>query len=293
LSIAAPHVSQGRPGHDIPTGLIGPHDMNLHRIRQQLTDLLRQGAGLAAGEVSVIRTDANPQTDLDTRADQYLRSQLVRIVDAPIMSEEDEIPSTGRGGQCWVLDPIDGTINAIAGTDEFAMSVALVDTDSLEPLVGAVYQPRPAVIYQAAAGHGGYRDEQRLPAAGRSPEGIRIVSFGVPKDIPGIAPRMSEAFHRMLARGWVTRQTGSASIDICRVAAGSWSAFFEFGLMYWDFVAAFLIAREAGCHTLMMPSDPDAAGPMPLEYDVVVARTEEILAEIADATGIQRTPAVP
>jgi len=42
------------------------------------------------------------------------------------------------------------------------------------------------------------------------------------------------------------RRGGSASVDLCSVAAGRLDAFFERGLNYWDFAAGGLIAREAG-----------------------------------------------
>jgi myo-inositol-1(or 4)-monophosphatase len=43
------------------------------------------------------------------------------------------------------------------------------------------------------------------------------------------------------------RRIGSASLDLCFVAAGRLDAFFEIGLNPWDWAAGALVAEEAGC----------------------------------------------
>jgi myo-inositol-1(or 4)-monophosphatase len=42
------------------------------------------------------------------------------------------------------------------------------------------------------------------------------------------------------------RRGGSASVDLCSVAAGRVDAYYERGLNYWDYAAGALIAAEAG-----------------------------------------------
>jgi myo-inositol-1(or 4)-monophosphatase len=43
------------------------------------------------------------------------------------------------------------------------------------------------------------------------------------------------------------RRFGSASLDLCAVAAGRLDGYFEAGLQPWDYAAGVLIATEAGC----------------------------------------------
>ncbi len=63
------------------------------------------------------------------------------------------------------------------------------------------------------------------------------------------------------------RRGGSASVDLCMVAAGRLDAFYERGLNYWDHAAGGLIAHEAGAQVtglLGRPAGPGmtvAAGP--------------------------------
>ncbi len=50
------------------------------------------------------------------------------------------------------------------------------------------------------------------------------------------------------------RRSGSAALDLCRLAAGEVDAYWELDLSPWDFAAGVLIAREAGAEVLMAPS---------------------------------------
>lgn len=245
--------------------------------------------------ISVTKAGSNPQTSLDLEADRYLKQHLVRILDIPIASEEDSITTMRSAGLCWVVDPIDGTINALAGTDDFAISVALVDASRSTSILGVVYLPRTRRMYTAVAEHGAELNGRPLGgiASQRSPADrtYRLSSFGVPSDSPRVAARMSEALRRLYQTNWVTRQSGSASIDICRVADGTWSAFFEYRLKYWDFAAAVALAAEAGCQVRVVPVAPAGRGDVPLEYDVLIARNADVLEQVAACTGIRATRA--
>ncbi|MEV4761062.1 inositol monophosphatase [Micromonospora chokoriensis] len=280
-----------------PNDAFSKHDggipMNLERIASELDQAIRRAAARIGPHLSLTRKGANPQTNLDTAVDDYLHKVLVQIVEAPILSEE----SHGRDHAlieapfCWVIDPIDGTMNAIAGVEDYAISVALISTRPMEPVVGAVYIPRRDLMFIAASGLGSKRNGALIETTrqeSRARPLLDIASFGVPKDIPAVAERMSTALHRLMSDGWVTRQTGAASIDICRVASGAWSAFFEYRLMYWDYIAASLIAKEAGCRMLTVPSGALQSGEVALEYDIIIARSQVDLGRIASATGIGR-----
>jgi myo-inositol-1(or 4)-monophosphatase len=263
--------------------------MNLKKIEAQLEKALRGTPDTNPKNLRITRRDSNPQTNLDKRVNEYLGSALRDIRDVPIMSEENPEQVLGRAGLCWIVDPVDGTINAIAGTDDFAICASLVDAEQLRTLVGVVYLPRIGRLFKASAGMGAYENERSLATWIHEGGGTRqkIAAFGVPSNGPDVAHRMSDALRNLFSKGWVTRQYGAASIDVCRVASGSWSAFFEYGLMYWDFSAAALVAAEAGCEVRAVPHATAAPDQIPLEYDLIVARTPEIMTEISTAVGIQ------
>jgi myo-inositol-1(or 4)-monophosphatase len=115
--------------------------------------------------------------------------------------------------------------------------------------------------------------------------GLHIAAFGINNDMQSVAGRMGDAITALLNEGWVTRQTGAATIDICRVATGSWCGFFEYGLQYWDFAAAALIAEQAGCTVVAKPvrANPDDN---PLDFDLIVARDKDMAAALGKALKI-------
>ncbi|WP_214103963.1 inositol monophosphatase family protein [Acrocarpospora catenulata] len=265
--------------------------MNLARIAELVEEVVLDVPHGELTEIHVTRADDNPQTDLDKRIDAYLTATLPRILDVPLMSEEDPGRVLGRSGLCWIVDPVDGTINVIAGAGEFAVCAALVDAKDLRSLVGVVHLPRTGQIFTAIHGEGARRNGRVLVkdefVGAIAPRAQRIAAFGVPKDGPGVAARMAHALGGLYSAGWVTRQQGAASVDICQVATGSWAAFFEYGLMYWDFAAAALIATEAGCSVRAVPRGPSRPDLLPLEFDFVVTRTAELMEEVTAMVGIR------
>ena len=60
----------------------------------------------------------------------------------------------------------------------------------------------------------------------------------------------------MLPRIADIRRIGSASLDLCAVAAGRLDGYFEVGLNAWDWAAGALIAEEAGCVVCGLPGRP-------------------------------------
>jgi fructose-1,6-bisphosphatase/inositol monophosphatase family enzyme len=267
---------------------MNPAQIDLRRIDSELEAVLLSVPNSRSTTARIIRSDSNPETELDENINRYLKRELSKIVDIPIISEEGPAESLIRCGLCWVVDPVDGTINLIAGIDDFAVCVSLVDASQRQPLLSAVYLPRSRQMFKAVTGEGAYHNGVLLSThrPRKSRERQRIVAFGVPGEGPSVANRMSDAFAKLLTAGWVTRQFGAASIDICRVAVGSWSAFFEYGLMYWDFVASALIATEAGCSICAVALQPSDSSLLPLKYDLVVARTPKILEQVSAAVGI-------
>jgi myo-inositol-1(or 4)-monophosphatase len=274
----------------------------LRGIGKQLADAVVDAAPRTSSDLTVMRYGTNPHTSLDREVDNRLREALVRIVPAPVLSEEHRPARVRDDDLCWVVDPIDGTLNAWAGSADFAVSVALVDqresADRAGPstLAAAVSVPREDVLFEAIRGGGATRNGIELDVKSLRPgnSGPQIVAFGIPHDMSQVADRMAGTMHRLMHAGWTTRQTGAATIDICRVASGLWRGFFEYQLQYWDFAAAALVAEEAGCKVYATPVNAARTGGLPLVYDLVVARTAhtgETLLKTMDAAAMEEDAA--
>jgi myo-inositol-1(or 4)-monophosphatase len=88
-----------------------------------------------------VKADGSPVTDLDRDVDAFLRDELTkRWPGTGWLSEESPDDGSRRAARdTWIVDPIDGTKELIAGRDEIAISVALV-RDGV-PIAAAVVNP--------------------------------------------------------------------------------------------------------------------------------------------------------
>jgi 3'(2'), 5'-bisphosphate nucleotidase len=123
-----------------------------------------------------------PVTEADRAANTLIVDRLrAAFPDDAILSEE--IPDDGaRMGRArvWMVDPIDGTSDFIAGDTGFVVMIGLA-VDG-RPHVGAVAQPLTGRVYGGIAGAGAWRtdpDGARAPlrtSTLAAPPGIRLVA---------------------------------------------------------------------------------------------------------------------
>src|SRR5262245_58730711 len=100
---------------------------------EPLTDIvIRAGAAILAVNRSIMKvegkTDGSPVTEADLAADQIIAEGLARVVpEIPSLSEE-RAKSTGlpREASFFLIDPLDGTKEFVAGRNEFTVNLALV-----------------------------------------------------------------------------------------------------------------------------------------------------------------------
>ena len=132
----------------------------------QVVDLARR-AGTAIlpfwrADVAVTtKSDESPVTAADLAAHQVIADGLQALApDIPVLSEEDcNIPLEQR--QCWtrwwLVDPLDGTKEFIAGTEEFTVNIALIEQGRV--VFGVVAMPVNGRCYYGGQGLGAWRAE--------------------------------------------------------------------------------------------------------------------------------------
>jgi len=67
-------------------------------------------------------------------------------------------------GRVWVIDPIDGTNNFIAGLGAFGVCIGLLEKGS--PVLGVVFDVTRDVMYSGGQGRGGMAGEQAAAGIG-------------------------------------------------------------------------------------------------------------------------------
>ena len=119
-------------------------DMDLDKL-ETVAVLAAREAGEAllsyfksAGLAIRAKADDSPVTKADMAAHHAVIKNLSET-NIPILSEEDYENVDHRSEYLWVIDPLDGTKDFIAGLDQFAVMIGLLKGD--RPILGVVYAP--------------------------------------------------------------------------------------------------------------------------------------------------------
>jgi len=255
--------------------------------------LLADRGALARPEVvqtKSSRTDV--VTEMDRQAEALItgRIRAERPGDAILGEEGGETHGASAAGAGegpaataavrWIVDPLDGTVNYLYGLADWAVSIAAEADGAI--VAGVVAVPLHGEMFLAVRGQGAWlRSGPGLHSAtggdrtagGRGPAGgqpggsARLrCNQGVPLAralvgtgfgyLPGRRRVQGEVVSALLPRIRDIRRGGSASVDLCMVAAGRLDAYYERGLSYWDYAAGALIAEEAGARVTGLPGGP-------------------------------------
>jgi myo-inositol-1(or 4)-monophosphatase len=195
-------------------------------------------------EIDTKSTPTDMVTDVDRRAEAYIRGELARRrPDDAILGEE----GGGRVGSSrvrWLVDPIDGTVNFVLGVPQYAVSIA-VEVDG-RIVAACVHNPVSQETFRATLGGGAFVGETRLAGPRDVPLERAVVGTGFAYDA-AVRSRQGAVVAALLPRVADIRRFGSAALDLCATAAGHLDAYFEVGLNPWDWSAGVLVASEAGC----------------------------------------------
>jgi len=159
-----------------------------------------------------------------------------------VISEEAGMLSlNGGGGRVVIIDPVDGSRNAVAGIPFYCTSIAVAEGPRLEDVrLAYVLNLASGDEFWARAGGGAFLNGK--PAATQADDIFRLVEFDahVPgRDMPVLMPLLSEARK--------ARCLGSTALALSYLAAGSASLFtVPTRSRSFDFAAGWLLVKEAG-----------------------------------------------
>jgi len=187
------------------------------------------------------KADGHPgQYKHDVIADEIATPQLI-AAGLGVFSEES--PPTGLDKSfIAIIDPIDGSTNANLGLPWYALSLCLVHSG--EAIASFVKNLATGETFIAEIGSGAEKNGKKILVSGVRDIGDAVV---VLNDLP------TKHF------GWRQyRSLGSAALDLCKVADGSFDAFVDMGegLALWDYAGAALICEEAGAKITDSRSNP-------------------------------------
>lgn len=202
---------------------------------------------LANVRAADIRTKTDPRdlvTEWDTRCEDLIRARLAARTPGIAIVGEERGGADDAAAPCWMLDPIDGTVNFAHGLPIWGVSLALVVGGRAE--VGVVAAPALGWTFWASRGGGAWAHDGALRVSEVGPLPRALLVTGFPYD-RAVSPANNfaqwEHFQRVAG---AVRRLGAASLDLCFVARGWIDGYWERKLKPWDIAAGALIVEEAG-----------------------------------------------
>ncbi len=194
------------------------------------------------------KEDNSPLTAADLASHHLIVEQLQQLTpDIPVLSEEsDEHPQRQTWSQLWLVDPLDGTKEFVARTDDFTVNIALI-VDG-QAVLGILHAPYYGLTYMAASGCGAWLFDGQHTTA--------LKTATLPTEPRLLVSRFHHAqfmqetvllnnIHTTFGKCSLS-QIGSA-FKMCKIAEGAADFYPRFGTtMEWDTAAGQIILEEAG-----------------------------------------------
>jgi 3'(2'), 5'-bisphosphate nucleotidase len=195
------------------------------------------------------KTDGSPVTEADLASDRIIADGLNRLAPGiPALSEERVPPGSGGDPKdCpsafFLIDPLDGTKEFVAGRNEFTVNLALVVDGT--PLLGIIGAPALGLIWRGLVGQGA----ERLVAGLAQP--IRTRPFPSPGKswIAAVSRSHGDAATEAFidARPGAIRERLGSAVKLAKVAEGTADIYPRLApTSEWDIAAGHAIVTAAG-----------------------------------------------
>lgn len=186
-------------------------------------------------------------TQFDVEVEKYLKKKFSkRFKNFNIIAEESD-NSNIEFNNSIIIDPIDGTTNFVNGVPHTAISVGVYKDK--KPYLAVVYNPMLDELYTAKIGKGAFLNGKKLKVSLENNFQKALLATGFPytsgtdeNDLNDVVKKIKD----VLPLCQDLRRLGSASLDLCYVARGTYEGYYEMNLKPWDVSAGVLILTEAG-----------------------------------------------
>jgi myo-inositol-1(or 4)-monophosphatase len=209
------------------------------RLRREIPQLVKEFRGSSP----IGRGASGDMTyPIDKRAEEIIFEEIERLKKpVTVVSEEYGIKRIRGGGPTLLIDPIDGSKNALSGLPFFSTSIALVQGEVLKhTTIGYVINLVNGDEFWALKNRGSFINGIAIKT--QQDEGFKAIVYEVQtprSDISSILPLLS-LFRR-------TRCLGSVAIDLALLADGTFSMFITpTPSRSFDFASGYLLVKEAG-----------------------------------------------
>ncbi len=212
----------------------------------------------ARGFRTTFKNDRSPVTEADGQAEALILAGLRAGSSIPVIAEEEVAAgiAVAAGDAFWLVDPLDGTREFAAGSDNFTVNIGLVRHG--RAVLGAVALPAYGTLYLGRVGADGIRLARRRDRDGE----VAIAVRRPPAD--GLSVLASRHYARdpaLLAYlgGQRVAELGNigSAAKFVRVAEGAADLYPRLGpTMEWDTAAPQAVVEAAGGSVTLFDGSP-------------------------------------
>ena len=133
------------------------------------------------GKLKLSEIGQKSKNDFVTKVDKLCEKVIIRRIlkkypTHSIRAEESGV--TQGDGNCWIIDPLDGTSNYIHQFPMFSVSIGVTHKGRL--VAGVVYDPLHREMFTAVSGQGAFLNGRRFHVSKIKKLAVSMMSTGIP-----------------------------------------------------------------------------------------------------------------
>lgn len=183
-------------------------------------------------------------TEVDHQCEEYLVGEIRRWFPSHSILTEESGSLNGGSGDCWYIDPLDGTINYAHRIPIYVISIAWQHAGKIQ--LGVVYDPSSDECYFAERRKGAYLNGKPIHPSSVTELEKSLHATAFTRRDSNLYERNLHVFNYLNRSTQGVRRMGCAALETCYVACGKLDAYWFQNMNAWDIAAAMLIVEEAG-----------------------------------------------
>jgi inositol-phosphate phosphatase/L-galactose 1-phosphate phosphatase len=220
------------------------------KLAAEAGDLIRAGYNDDSKKVD-FKLDVDLVTETDKKTEQFLMNAIKAKYPDHLFIGEETVSATHGSEELtekptWLIDPIDGTTNFVHRFPFTCVSIGFAINKV--PVVGVVFNPIINELFSAAKGKGAFLNGKQIHVSKTEnlKQALIGTGFSVNRDTQTL-DKTVDGLRKMLENCREVRRAGSAALDMCYVAKGTYDIFYQpQGVHSWDVAAGIIIVQEAG-----------------------------------------------
>ncbi|MBS8259140.1 inositol monophosphatase [Roseibium polysiphoniae] len=190
-------------------------------------------------------------SEADRDVETLVRKELAAAYPQDGIVGEEHGRVEGTSGYTWVIDPIDGTANFVAGIPQWCVIIACVYNG--ETIVGVIHDPNANETFRGAKGEGAFVNDRAIKVT--DSDSLSNGSLGVGFNGRTEASDAINCIGALVSKGGVFFRNASGGLMLAYAASGRLIGYCESHMNAWDCLAGMLITEEAG--GMVAPYDAD------------------------------------